>query len=240
MITTKVEKNARAKILGLKFKCICCGECCRRISDEDSSAKGLPLFEWEVGKIKELATEKKIPIKIEPIDLVFDKKSGEYFCTGYTLVSEPCVFLDKCKCSIHKERPIFCRAFPVARNPEFLDDVPDLACFSKCPNFDFKAFLRDSLGLVEGKPFTLSRKKINEEYTKTFDEEIMKNSFVRDSVLSFFDETMAALSEEGLIDIELVDRVPEGKRVIPFLQFLVKNEFIGEKEKEKLIEDWKN
>lgn len=226
--------------MGLKFKCICCGECCRKISDENSSAKGLPLFEWEVEKIKKLAEQNKIKIRIEPIDLVFDKKSEKYFCTGYYLAKEPCVFLNECKCSIHKDRPIFCRAFPIARNPEFLDDVPGLDCFSKCPNFNFKAFLRESLGLVDGKPFNLSRKKVNEEYAKTFDEETMNNSFIRDSVLSFFDETMAALSEEGLIDIELVDNVPEEKKVVPFLQFLVEEGFIGQKEKDKLIEDWRN
>lgn len=226
--------------MGLKFECNCCGECCRHISDEEGSANGLPLFEWEIDKIKKFLTDKNLKAEIKPIDLVFDKKSGKYFCTGYVLAKEPCVFLNGCKCSIHKDRPIFCRAFPVARNPEFLDDVPDLNCFSRCPNFDFKAFLRNSLGLVEGKPFNLSRKKVNEEYAKTFDEEIMKNSFARDSILSFFDETMAALSKEGLIDIELVDKVPEGKKVIPFLQFLVENKFIGEKEKDKLIEDWKN
>ncbi len=223
--------------MGLKFKCICCGECCRKISDENSSAKGLPLFEWEVEKIKKLAADRGI--EIGPIDLVLDKKSEKYFCTGYSLSLEPCPFLKDNKCSIHKERPIVCRAFPVARNPEFLDDVPDLGCFSNCPNFDFKAFLRDSLGLEEGKPFNLPRKKINEEYAKTFDEETMKNSFTRDSILSFFDETMAALSEEGLIDIELVDKAPKNVKVIPFLQFLVEEKFIGEAEKDKLIEDWK-
>jgi hypothetical protein len=115
-----------------------------------------------------------------------------------------------------------------------------LDCFSKCPNFDFKAFLSESLGLEEGKPFDLSKKKINEEYAKTFDEETMKNSFTRDNILSFFDEMMAKLSEEGLIDIELVDKIPEGKKVISFLDFLVSENFISQVEKDKLIEDWKN
>lgn len=226
--------------MGLKFRCICCGECCRKISDEDSSLKGLPLFEWEVEKIKKLAEQNKIKIDIKPIDYVFDRKSKKYFCTGYSLTQEPCPFLKDKKCLIHKDRPIVCRAFPVARNPEFFDDVPDLSCFSKCPNFDFKAFLRESLGLEEGKDFNLSKEKLNEEYAKTFDKEIMENSLKRDSVLSYFDEMMATLSEDELIDIELVEKVPENTEVVPFLQFLVKNGFIGQKDKEKLIEDWKN
>ncbi len=224
--------------MGLKFKCICCGECCRKISDEGSSAKGLPLFEWEVEKLKELATSKNINIVIKPIDCVFDKKSKKYFCTGYSLTQEPCPFLSENKCIIHKNRPIVCRAFPVARNPEFLDEVPSLSCFSNCPNFDFKAFLRESLGLEEGKDFNLPKEKLREKYTKTFDEETMKNSFKRDSVLSFFDETMAALSDKGLIDIELVNKIPEGVKVIPFLEFLVEEGFMAEEDKKKRIKEF--
>ena len=229
----------------IKFKCICCGECCKHISDENSSSRGLPLFEWEVEKIKKLAEQhtrvsglqsrNKIKARIEPIDLVFDRKSGKYFCTGYVLVNEPCIFLKNNKCLIHKERPIVCRAFPVARNPEFLDEVPSLSCFSNCPNFDFKTFLSKSLGLEEGKAFELSKEKILKEYSKTFDKEIIKNSFSRDKILSQFDEIMKTLSDEGLIDIELVDKIPEGTNVIPFLQFLIGEGFMTEKEKRKII-----
>jgi len=224
--------------MGLKFKCICCGECCRRISDEDSTSKGLPLFEWEIEKIKKLAASKNISIQVEPIDLVLDKKSRKYFCTGYVLVDEPCVFLKDNKCLIHKDRPIVCRAFPVARNPEFFDNVPSLSCFSNCPNFDFKAFLRESLGLEEGKAFKLPKKKILEEYSKTFDKEIIKNSFARDKILSQFDAIMATLSKEGLIDIGLVNKIPKGIKVIPFLEFLVDEKFITVDEKNKISNEF--
>jgi len=231
--------------MGLKFKCICCGECCKHISDKDSTSSGLPLFEWEVEKIKKLAehhtrvsglqSRNKIKLNIKPIDFVFDRKSKKYFCTGYVLKDEPCIFLKDNKCLIHKDRPIVCRAFPIARNPEFLDDVPSLSCFSNCPNFDFKAFLGESLGLEEGKPFDLSKEKILAEYSKTFDRETMKSSFARDKLLSQFDEIMATLSDEGLIDIEVVDKVPDGKKVIPFLKFLVEEGFMTEQDREKMI-----
>lgn len=220
----------------IKFKCVCCGECCKHISDEDSTSKGLPLFEWEVERIENLAKANGIKLQIEPIDYVLDKNSGKYFCTGYVLNDEPCVFLKNNKCLIHKDRPIVCRAFPIARNPAVLDDVPNLSCFSNCPNFDFKAFLRDSLGLEEGKAFELSKDKILKEYSKTFDKEIMKSSFARDKILNQFDEIMKTLSNEGLIDIEVVDKVPKNVQVIPFLKFLVKEGFITETDRKKIIE----
>ena len=226
----------------VKFKCICCGECCTHISDKDSKSKGLPLFEWEVEKIKELAAHAGVSsdeqIKIEPIDLVFDKKSKKYFCTGYVLAHEPCVFLKDKKCLIHKDRPTACRAFPVAKNPKFFDEVPNLSCFSNCPNFDFKAFLRDSLGLVDGKAFSLPKEKILAEYSKTFDEETMRNSFMRDKILNQFDEIMRTLTDEKLIDIEIVKNT-KGAKVIPFLQFLVEEGFVAEEDKKDMIKEFK-
>jgi len=200
----------------MKFKCLCCGECCRRISDDSS---GLPLFEWEVEKIKKLADG----IEIEPIDCVLDKKSGLHFCTGYVLKGEPCPFLKNNKCSIHKDRPVICRAFPIARSPEFLKEVPDLSCFSNCPNFDFKAFLARSLGLEEGKPFSLTKEKMVEEYSETFDKETMDSASTRDNALSNIDETIASLIEKGLIDIEVVNN--KNIKPISFSEFLKKINF---------------
>lgn len=219
------------------FKCSKCGECCRRISDENSSSKGLPIFEWEVEQIKKLANLNNIKINIEPIDLVLDKKSGKYFCTGYVLTQEPCVFLKDNKCLIHKDRPIVCRAFPVAKNPEFMDEVPNLGCFSNCPNFDFKAFLSESLGLKESQPFNLTSEKILAEYSETFDGEIMKNSFIRDSALNYFDELMKTLTKENLIDIEVVEK-KNNITPAPFLQFLVERKFLSEEDKIKIIEEF--
>jgi Fe-S-cluster containining protein len=213
----------------MKFKCLCCGECCRKISDGDDSA-GLPLFEWEVDKIRQLGDEK---INIEPIDCVLDKKSGLHFCTGYVLKDEPCVFLKDNKCSIHKDRPIICRAFPVAKSPEFIDEVPNMACFSNCPNFDFKAFLSDSLGLVEGNSFSLTKEKIVEEYSKTFDEEIMNSAATRDNALEYIDGLIASLSKEGLIDIEVSDK--KNVKTISFFEFLIKRGIIDEKERDEII-----
>jgi Fe-S-cluster containining protein len=212
----------------MKFECSCCGECCRKVSEDGS---GLPLFEWEVEEIRRLNKD----AKIEPIDCVLDKKSDLYFCTGYSLIGEPCTFLKDSKCLIHKERPMICRAFPIAKSPELMDDIPNLDCFSNCPNFDFKAFLGDSLGLEEGKPFSLTKEKVIEEYRKAFDKETMDSALVRDNALGYIDELMASLSEEGLIDIEVVDK--KDKNPISFFDFLIKREIIDEKEKEEIIKE---
>jgi hypothetical protein len=122
-----------------------------------------------------------------------------------------------------------------SRSPEFIDEVPSLDCFSNCPNFDFKAFLGESLGLEEGKPYDLTKEKVMEEYSKSFDKEIMDSAFSRDNALGYIDELMASLSEEGLIDIEVVEK--KNKNPIPFFEFLIKRGIISEKEKEEITRE---
>lgn len=218
----------------LKFKCNQCGACCRKISDSGSNHEGLPIFEWEVEKIKKLAEEKKIKLLLKPLDFVLDKKSGFYFCTGYVLIGEPCVFLKKNLCSIHKNRPIICTAFPVAKNPNFLHNIPDMSCFSNCCNFDFTKFLSESLDLKKGKIYKISRKKIIKEYNKTFGKEIMDASFIRDRALNYFDEVMKTLSEKNLIDLKVV-KYNKNIKPISFLEFLFERKFISKKDKLNLI-----
>lgn len=204
----------------LKFKCLLCGECCRHISDKRSSSKGLPLFEWEVKALKKI----KSNIKIEPLDVFYDSKSKLYFCLGYSLVGEPCVFLKDNKCSIHKKRPLICKAFPVAKNPIFLEDVPDLSCFSKCCNFDFSGFLSSSLGLKKGKYYKISRKKLLDEYNKTFGKEIMLASFTKDKILNSFEQILINLTERKLVTLKRIKNF-NGKKVISFSEFLKLKQF---------------
>jgi len=221
----------------LKFKCLQCGACCKNISGKLTSSRGLPLFEWEVNKIKILAKRYKLNIKIKPIDIVLDKKSNSYFCTGYLLANEPCAFLKNNKCLIHKNRPIICRAFPIAKNPLFLNNIPNLSCFSKCPKFNFNNFLSNSLNLKEGKSYEISKKEIIKKYKKVFDKETMAASFARDNIFRDFNNLMYNLSKDNLIDLKVIKK--EKKIIpIPFLQFLVKREFISKKDKIKIIKGY--
>lgn len=198
----------------IKFSCIKCGACCKNISDKNSSSKGLPLFEWEVESLKKLNKN----LKLEPIDIFYDKISKLYFCLGYSLVHEPCIFLKNNQCSIHKSRPIICKAFPIAKHPLFLEDVPDLSCFSKCCNFDLKKFL-ESLGLKKGKPYNISKEKLIEEYSKTFDKETMEASFVRDNTLKTFTDSLKDLEKRKLINIKRVNNT-KNKEILSFFTFL--------------------
>lgn len=205
----------------IKFKCLKCGECCKNISDADSKSKGLPLFEWELDSIKKLAEEKKIKIELKPIDIIFDKKSKLYFCTGYIIPIEPCIFLKNNGCLIHKNRPLICKAFPIAKSPEFIKEVPNLSCFSKCPNLDCMNFLKNSLGLEEGKPFSLTKEKMIEKYKQAFDKETLEASFNRDNIFNYIESIIQTLSDEGIIDIEIC-KEKNNINPLSFSQFLTK------------------
>jgi len=198
----------------IKFNCAKCGSCCRNISDKNSSLRGLPVLEWELKSLKKLNPN----LKTEPIDVFYDKKSKLYFCLGYSLIKEPCVFLKNNQCSIHKNRPLICKAFPIAKHPVFLEKVPDLSCFSKCCNFDFKKFL-ESLGLSARKPYNISKEKLLEEYNKTFDGETMKASFMKDNALKSFSDVLEKLTELKLIDIKRIKNI-KNKKVVSFFDFL--------------------
>jgi len=218
----------------IRFKCIQCGACCKDISGKLTSSRGLPLFEWEVKKIKKLAKKHNLPIEIKPIDNILDKLSGLYFCTGYLIKNEPCTFLKNNKCLIYKNRPIICRAFPIAKNPLFLRNAPNLSCFSECPNFNFNHFIFKSLNLKEGKPYIITNKKITKEYNNTFDKETFGNSFIKENIFLYFNNIISTLSKNKLIDIKISK---ENKKIppIPFFEFLVKRKFIKNKDKIKII-----
>jgi Fe-S-cluster containining protein len=205
----------------MKFKCIKCGSCCKNISDKGSSSNGLPLFEWEAKRLKKL----KKGIKIEPLDVFYDEKSKIYFCLGYLLIGEPCVFLKNKKCSIYKKRPLICRAFPVAKHPLFLEDAPNLSCFSKCCNFDFNRFLSESLGLKKGKPYKISREKILKEYNGTFGKEIIKAALKKDKTLISFENILRGLTERKIVNLKRIKDYRH-KKVISFSEFLIKRKFV--------------
>lgn len=198
----------------VKFSCVKCGSCCRNISDKNSSSRGLPLFEWEIENLKKLNSK----LKIEPLDVFYDKKSKQYFCLGYSLIGEPCIFLKNNKCSIHKDRPLICKAFPIAKHPLFLEDVPNLSCFSKCCNFNFNEFL-ESIGLKKGKPYNISRKKMLEEYSKTFDKETINASYEKDKALTVFSDILKELTKKDLINIKRINDI-KNKEVMSFFEFL--------------------
>jgi Fe-S-cluster containining protein len=117
------------------FSCTGCGNCCRYILPENSSAT-FPEFngpllqlrppfitieEWDMPRVKHAAERANIKIQAEPSLVLFDLKSKNTIVINYTTVGEPCAFLDaNNRCRIYEDRPLICRAFPA---PVFLTDM---------------------------------------------------------------------------------------------------------------------
>jgi Fe-S-cluster containining protein len=108
------------KLMSLKYNCWKCGLCCHEIENSDNgSKKRIPLFPDEADRLMKLAEEKNITFKIIE-DLVFPDILNKkiIILTWKVLMDNPekcCPFYVPNKgCSIHKEKPLACKAFPLA------------------------------------------------------------------------------------------------------------------------------
>ena len=89
-----------------KFVCDRCGLCCTKFEEGDNG--GINVFEFEREEFLKLAKELGVEKEI------FIKKLPEEFVGGYEIrFLGKCPFLKDNKCSIHKNRPIHCRCFPI-------------------------------------------------------------------------------------------------------------------------------
>lgn len=109
-----------------KFNCEMCGYCCSKFAEGY-----LPVFPWEAEVLREKAKEiskdkklrKKIQLNLKPVYVMKDSVSGIKFFPFYGMFNEPCPFVkkekgsNKNKCSIHKDRPLICRMFPLYKSP---------------------------------------------------------------------------------------------------------------------------
>lgn len=106
--------------MSLKYTCLKCGVCCYEIeSSIEGYKKRIPLFPEEADRLIKLAEEKKIVFKIIE-DLVFPDILNKKIIvlTWKILMDNPekcCPFYIPNKgCSIHEEKPLACKAFPLA------------------------------------------------------------------------------------------------------------------------------
>lgn len=119
-----------------KFNCVNCGSCC------SFGKQGyLPLYYWEVSLILEIAKQKKILLDLRPVVIFHDKISEKYFSIIYGMFNDSCVFR-KDNCTIYKDRPFVCRAYPLFWTPKYLIDGHfGIHCFGYCKNYNHQAFL---------------------------------------------------------------------------------------------------
>jgi Fe-S-cluster containining protein len=120
----------------MHFKCKGCGDCCRNFGEK---GKCIPLFDFEVERLKEIAARKNIKIEFKPRKYLLEENSGIIFVYLYGLNHNVCPFLKEKKCSIYQERPIICRQFPILWTARFhKGDDFGASCLSECTYFDCK------------------------------------------------------------------------------------------------------
>ncbi len=121
------------------FNCTMCGKCCyfredKNITKEDEqkyydymySKYGIlylaPLSDitinvWpeEAEKLRRIAIEKGVDVKLRPKRAVYDEKNNELIILDYFIDHDVCPFFDKKKrtCGVYDDRPLICRAFPL-------------------------------------------------------------------------------------------------------------------------------
>ena len=95
------------------FQCMRCLNCC---TPEHFGAEisYVPIYLDEVDRIRDLAAERNLEIKLEPDLMYYDELNNRLIIVTYTLQlgKEGCPFHDE-GCSIHKYRPITCKSYPL-------------------------------------------------------------------------------------------------------------------------------
>ncbi|KYC51877.1 MAG: Flagellin N-methylase [Candidatus Methanofastidiosum methylothiophilum] len=80
---------------GQNYKCKQCGECCK--------VRGVPLTLFDIERIEKIADK----------DFAVYDISRKIFAIEKRIWDNGCVFLDDVNCSIHKDKPLICRLFPL-------------------------------------------------------------------------------------------------------------------------------
>ena len=201
----------------IKFECRKCGFCCKKFG----KGKGLPLWEWEVEKIKNAASEKNISVNIKPISAFFDKKSKIAFCMGYAMFNEPCPFLENNSCSIYLIMPIVCRVFPLAKTPFFSKDKEvNFDKFAHCQNFDHRLFIDNytQYGNIKKMSPKETKKDYREAYGECYD-----YCFQNDMIGDYLQRIINDLIEKGRIKLRKINELDYEKyKIYSFSEFLEK------------------
>ena len=144
-----------------KFNCVACGKCCRKFG-----RKGLPLFDFEIERIKKIASDRNFILDIRPVESVVGE-DGKEVVALYGMFNEPCPFLLGGKCSIYEERFLICKQFPIFSTAKFKfgKGVPE---FMECKNFDCVGEFKKFIG-KEKKSFQEVENYLKETYGECYD-----------------------------------------------------------------------
>lgn len=221
-----------------KFECKKCGHCCKHL-DEGGATNKLPLWEWEVERLKDLAEEKGIQLIIEPVDLILDKKTNRAICTQFYLKA-PCPFLKENKCIIYKDRPLVCKAFPMVNNPYFSKEIINLD-IGNCNGLVYRDFTLAIKGNLDNDKTFMKKQEAAKRYRKFFGDEIFINSFLVGQIDTYTKQIIRDLLQDKKIKPRKLSKFDYYKYTpTPFFEFLIIKGLMNEEGKEYLIKELTN
>jgi len=190
----------------------------------------LALFEFEVERLKQLAKEKNIVLKIAPLKGVLSS-SGTPVIFNWMLDHDSCPFLENNRCLIYEDRPLVCRSFPLYTSvASALEGEKKIMIFPSnlCPSMKATSEISGQMTIDE------YSKKLGEVYG-----DIFSDSVKFDLTNFFIEKYIEALMQMGLINMtskiskdEFVNRCQ--KSSLSLFEFMLQKRLARKEELEDL------
>ncbi|MFX0133800.1 MAG: YkgJ family cysteine cluster protein [Candidatus Hodarchaeota archaeon] len=153
-----------------KFKCLKCGKCCHNVILKGYE-RYIPIYLDEIHKYTKMAEEKNLNLHLEPDLLYPDVINKKLIIVTYVFkFKDVCVFYkENFGCTIYKDRPITCKAYPVSiwtdhkKSP--LDPILTVPIYLMSVNVDCK-FVEQESHLVHMKNYMELKDFFPDEYNQ--------------------------------------------------------------------------
>ena len=172
-------------------------------------------------KLKQLSEERNVKLDIRPYKPYFDKRQKVAFAMNYAVYDAPCPFLIDNRCSIHADRPLICRKFPIAISPYFeilrskgsTKPQINLSNFYHCKNFNNKDFLK----LVEG---TRQRSEVDKQYRAVYGD-CYDDAIHSEMIVAGMANLLEYIIKNGYVKLRKIKQSDLDKlTIVPFFDFL--------------------
>lgn len=216
----------------MKFECKKCGHCCINMGEKNY----LPLWEWEVDRLKELAEKKGISINIRPVDMMLDKRTNLSVSMQYQ-IRAPCPFLINNECSIYKERPLICKSFPMVNDVYFSGNTIDLD-IGDCNAFTSEEYKFAIKGTIEDGKFEIPKGELKKRYINFFGEEIFYYSVLMHQIKAYALTILKHMIENKMIKFRKISKFDYDKyNSVPIFEFAKRLNLFNQEAKNEIIKD---